>query len=85
MNTHNGSILTQEEVDFILSLAVFELTYDDGESVIDSYDGESDNPFATHDYVEAGDTDFDRETSYRLMDEYRKLMAEKELLDNPFE
>jgi hypothetical protein len=85
MNTYNESILTQEEIDFILSLTVFELTDVNGESIIDSYDGESDNPFATHEYVEQGDADFDRETSYRLMDEYRKLMAEKELLDNPFE
>jgi hypothetical protein len=85
MNANDGSILTQEEIDLVLSLTVFELVGEDGESILDSYDGESDNPFTTHEYVEKGDADFEKETSYHLFGEYRRLMAEKELLDNPFE
>lgn len=85
MNASNGSILTQEEIDLVLSLTVFELVGEDGESVLDSYDGESDNPFTIHEYVEKCDADYEKETSFHLFSEYRRLMVEKELLDNPFE
>lgn len=74
MNTNNESILTNEEKEFIASLVALE-RFDDGFD----YDYELDNPFSN--YEEA---DFDRETSNRLMEEYRKSVL-IELLDNPFE
>ena len=78
MNIKADSILNVEEIEFIASLAVMELEADG--VVIEYYDPESDNP-----YVEQSSADFDRETSNRLMAEYRKAMEDKELLDNPFE
>lgn len=78
MNINSDNILNENDKEFIAGLTVIEL---EGDGVfIDYYDPESDNP-----YVEHGSSDFDRETSYRLMDEYRRVMEDKELLDNPFE
>jgi len=74
MNIDNESMLTIEEKEFIASLVSLE-RFDDGFV----YDYEQDNPFSSYD-----ETDFDRETSNRLMEEYRKSVL-IELLDNPFE
>lgn len=74
MNIDNESILTNEEKEFIASLVSLE-RFDDGFV----YDYELDNPFSNYD-----EADFDRATSNRLMEEYRKSVL-IELLDNPFE
>ncbi len=78
MNITTDSILNDEEKEFIAKLATKELAVDG--VFIDYYDPESDNP-----YIHLDSSDFDRETSNRLMAEYRKAMEDKELLDNPFE
>ena len=78
MNINSNSILNDEEKEFIANLVVTEL---EGLGVgFEYYDPESDNP-----YIHLDSSDFDRETSNRLMAEYRKAMEVKELLDNPFE
>lgn len=74
MNIDKESILTTDEKEFIASLVSLE-RFDDG--VV--YDYESDNPFSSSDEAE-----YDRETSNRLMEEYRKSVL-IELLNNPFE
>jgi hypothetical protein len=68
------SILTNEEKEFIASLVSLE-RFDDG--VV--YDYELDNPFSSYD-----EDEYDRDTSNRIMEEYRKSVL-IELLDNPFE
>lgn len=68
------SILTNEEKEFIASLVSLE-RFDDG--VV--YDYELDNPFSSYD-----EDEYDRDTSNRIMEEYRKSLL-IELLDNPFE
>lgn len=74
MKTNNESILTNEEKEFIASLEAWEMACD-----IEDFDYELNGPYHSEE-----DVDYDRETSNRLMEEYRKTVV-IELSENPFE